>query len=213
MLPKPKINFVYSLPYNNLFNNGHSEIETAKEVNMFIEEIKSKWSEVGEEILRTIERVGFAWKIDKIQCFVVKNLPVQGISIPLTIKVFDNIDFAVYVLVHELVHINFFKEKRYLTILNLLRIKYKKNMYVIKHVVIYSAVRRVILTVFGEQFFRSVYELENKIKHEKANTDYRKELEIDAKKISEKIYPILKDENIITAFENYLKPFANTSVK
>jgi len=189
----PKIKFVNSSPYNRLFiKEKYYDTDVSKEIESFIDKLQHKWKSVGKKILKEIDRVGFKWKIDKIDCFIVKNLPLSGISLPLTIKVSKDIDFAIYILTHELVHVNFYGEKRCYNIKNLLRKKFKEKPLIINHILVCAVTRRVITDIFGDKFFRKMNAIESKFKYKKAL------------KIVEKIYPKIREGNIIESFENYL---------
>lgn len=99
-----KIDFVYSLPYDNLISQiNHTKVKNSEEIYNFIKKLSSK-QKVINNLINNIEKItGLKFK-ENVKCYLISNSPWRGFSSPLTIRT-NSIDEALSVLAHELIHV------------------------------------------------------------------------------------------------------------
>lgn len=105
----PKIQFVYSSPYDRVFteyeNNVFSD-KQAQEIKEFIEKLQFKWDKINNSVCRALEKIiGSKLQEREMKCYIIKYWKYNGLSSPLTIKMDDDFDVIYSTLIHELVHI------------------------------------------------------------------------------------------------------------
>lgn len=81
-----------------------------KEINSFIGEVKRKWEEKKNPILKSFSKAsGFKWNLKEQTCYVVKTLQINAISDPMTLKCQKDTNLAVGMILHELLHLLIYK--------------------------------------------------------------------------------------------------------
>jgi len=186
-----KIDFVVSLPYNELMakafckKNFKVNLTNIKEWTRGFEK---EWRKHERKILNKIEEYsGIKWKEDKIKCYVVGNSPIS-ISSPLTIPIFKNKRVALKCLVHELIHVNIAGVNK-----PLLSPK-SKEAQTFRHIGLYLIYNQIMKKFFpGEKIY---------LRSELENPRYKKAIEI-----SKKLEPKWKksNKNIYEFMKYYLK--------
>ena len=98
-----------SLPYNMVMMGTSGKESGRKDLQKVIEWSKmfeKEWRKYEKRITDKISKYsGFEWKTEDVDCFVVENFPVAGISFPLTIRMGD-LQKGIKTLTHELIHVN-----------------------------------------------------------------------------------------------------------
>lgn len=109
----PKIEFKYSYIYDDIYRNS-SELNkylgkinklypTSMETISFKDRFEVFWRLGEKKILKKIsEIIGLTWTEKKLVCYVVGSC--RPISDPITIRVFHDMEYAVDMLTHELIH-------------------------------------------------------------------------------------------------------------
>jgi hypothetical protein len=103
----PKIHFVYSYVYDNTLTNLIKQKyrpNTRKFALSYIERLTKAFDKISDKSLAEMSKLsGLKWQKDYIEVYVVKYAP-YSFSIPLTLKMYKDINKSVAVLVHELAH-------------------------------------------------------------------------------------------------------------
>lgn len=166
----PKIKFVYSLPYDRLFNEYEKKLFTKKQVeelHKYIKEFQLKWNKIFNLVFRNLEELtGNKWKEKEIKCYIVKNCKYGGISDPLTLRTEPDLEYACSILIHELTHINIsYKFKRYKKIEKKLKIKFpREDLRTILHIYVNFIEYQVLKKIFKQDIVNKIIRKSLKLK-------------------------------------------------
>lgn len=166
----PKIKFVYSLPYDRLFNDYEGEIFTKKqlgELNGYIRKFQLGWNKISGVVFKNLkELTGNKWEEKEIKCYIVKNCKYGGISDPLTLRMEPDLEYACSILIHELTHIIVsYNTKKYLEIEKTLKKKFaKENLKTILHIYINFIEYQVLKKIFNQDIVNKIIKKSLKLK-------------------------------------------------
>ncbi|HOW36892.1 MAG TPA: hypothetical protein PLK34_01440 [Candidatus Pacearchaeota archaeon] len=110
----PKLFLDYSYPYNRLFNKilgksfSDEDLIELKEKYAKFEKLYYKYA---EKILELIEKYNEPWQKKVIRIYPAGEMLPFSVSSPLTLKYDENERYLLVVLIHELIHNNFFEKK------------------------------------------------------------------------------------------------------
>ena len=84
----PKIEFIYSSVYDNIWLKPNKKMESEK-ISKYIKSIEKIWNKEGTKILKEISKISsLKWKEKKIKCYFISG--GRCFSDPLTIKYFKD---------------------------------------------------------------------------------------------------------------------------
>ena len=155
---KMKIEFAYSPIYDSLLTEMSRkifDINQAKEMELYKEEIEAFWEKDENKIIKEIETIAnLKFKSSKT-CFIVKHMKYAAISKPLTIKSGQHLQRAKTILIHEIIHtlLDDNKEK----IDELIKKIYPYETLEFKiHVPVLLITRKVVEKMYGVEIFNEI---------------------------------------------------------
>jgi 2-hydroxy-3-keto-5-methylthiopentenyl-1-phosphate phosphatase len=103
----PKIEFRYSRIYDSKYRDGFEKkgekYPSSEEILEHIRKINDFWDKENKIILKEISKVTkLKWKEKKIICYIIGK--GRSFSDPLTMRIFDKIEYFRDTLIHELIH-------------------------------------------------------------------------------------------------------------
>ena len=117
----PKLDFIYSYIYDStlaeLSGKEYSN-KTQAEAERYIKIVSKEFSKYSKRVLKDISNIsGLKWQKQLIDVYISKYAP-YSLSVPLTIKIYKDVNVGTAILVHELVHNIIFQNEKH--------IRYKK---------------------------------------------------------------------------------------
>ena len=106
----PKIIFKYSWIYDQnwkkwikIYKRKKGRYPSTKQILNYIEKVEKLWRKDEKKILEELSKVsGLKWRSKIIYCYVVgRCIPFSD---PLTLSLYDKLDYFIDVLIHELIH-------------------------------------------------------------------------------------------------------------
>jgi len=197
----PKIEFRNSWIYNKRYRNSPGIKKYLKEHNLqypsmnkiydYIDDITPRWKKVEKKVLTELSKItGLKWKDDKIICYVIGyGIPFSD---PLTMRTYEDKDYFIDTLIHELIHQLFTQkgnmEKAKKSWDHIWK-KYKSESKVTKiHIPLHAVHAKIYLKFFGEKRLKKDLDYMKEIKAK----DYVKSWNIVIKEGHEKIIGELK---------------------
>ena len=156
----PKITFKYSYVYDRNWQEWFRVYKktpqklTPRQVQSYIKKIEKIWSKERRAILQELARVSkLKWKKKEITCYVVSDC--RPFSDPLTLPAYNNKEYFVDVLTHELIHQLFTQEgnhKKAKKAWEYFHKKYKKESHITRiHIPLYAIHSHVYKKLFNEE--------------------------------------------------------------
>ncbi len=107
---KMKINFKYSIPYDEMLSSMKGE-ELSSSQNMiaknYIKELNQFWEKESLGVFNAIEKIsGLKFK-KNVDCYIVSDMAFEAISHPFTLKMCLDFKRLKGILIHELLHVLF----------------------------------------------------------------------------------------------------------
>lgn len=180
----PKIEFRYSYIYDKIYRDScnvkdflddvNKEYPSKKNILEFVSEIKNAWKINGTILLKKISKIfGLKWSEKKIVCYVVGFS--RPMSDPLTIKFCKDVNHAIDVLTHELIHRmqSGLNDKKWRKWLSYLDSKYPKESRTAKdHVLLNAVHKKIYFDLFDNRRF------ERDVENSRASKSYKRSWEI-----------------------------------
>ncbi len=187
----PKIIFKYSWIYDQnwkewikIYKRKKGRYPSTKQILNYIEKVEKLWRKDEKKILEELSKVsGLKWRSKIIYCYVVgRCIPFSD---PLTLSLYDKLDYFIDVLIHELIHQlftqrgNMDKSKKAWNYINR---KYRKESHTTRiHIPLHAIHSYIYLKFFDKK------RLSRDIKRISFLPDYKKSWEIVEREGYEKI--------------------------
>jgi hypothetical protein len=176
----PKIKFIYSEIYDNLFRENVSGIRkkikypSEETIREYIAEIEKIWNKQGKKILKELEKASdMKFKEKEIKCYVIGlGIPFSD---PLTMEVYeDDKNFFIDMLTHELIHQLFIQNlKKFWDKMALLRKEHPNENFRTQMHIILNKIHKKVYGKFGWQ-----KRMEKEIKIMQKAPDYKRAWEL-----------------------------------
>lgn len=180
----PKIIFKYSWIYDQnwkewvklyIKKGEKCQYPDPQEVQNYIKKVEKLWSRQEKKVLEEISKAsGLKWKEKTIICYVVGNC--VSFSDPLTLRAYEEPDYFIDVLVHELIHQLFIQEgnlEKSAKSWEYLENKYRSESFNIRvHIPVHAIHWHIFLKFFGQS------NLDREIKKTNEYADYKKAWDI-----------------------------------
>jgi hypothetical protein len=162
----PKVRFVYSFVYDDhwraffeakKFGYGPKQYPSEKKVRQFIEKVRKIWMPLEGKVLREMAKAsGLSWSAKIIPVYVV-GVCHTPFSVPLTIPIYDKVDWFIDTLTHELIH-NLFVQQinkdKGVRAFRYIHMKYGKERPVtMRHVLLHAIHKHLYLKLFNQERF------------------------------------------------------------
>jgi len=175
----PKIEFRYSYVYDKIYRDScdvkdfledsNKKYPSKKDIVDFINKIKIIWKNDGAKILSKISDLcGIKWEDDKIVCYVVGFC--RPMSDPLTVKFCRDVNHAIDIITHELIHKmqSQIDSKKWNKWLKFLSVKYPNESEITKsHIFLNAVHKKIYLDLFNK------FRFERDVENSKISMSYR----------------------------------------
>lgn len=179
----PKVQFIYSWIYDDVFKKFDRPPKNRnlsfRAMQRYIKSVEALWRKREKAILQELSKVAkLSWKEEKIPCYVITyGLPFSN---PLTIGVWEEEDYFLDILTHELIHRLFFQEGNEKRIAGAWRYflkKYKQEPFETRtHIPLRAFHEHIFRTLFNEKRLQREYEITKRYsKEEKRSWDIVRE--------------------------------------
>ncbi len=156
LLSIKKMKFIYSKIYDSLFGETGNEADIKAKIRKFAEFFENKEDSIFSEMEQQSE---MKWILKPKVCYICPNLPLRGISSPLSLKLLDDFDEMLITLIHELSHVIILQNNTGTkdALLNKLKKKYpaESNKTLI-HIPVINLCNKTIKSLFPNLYKKSI---------------------------------------------------------